>query len=145
MGKTHEALQRAEKEYQDGRVKTSPDIQKAIVLKRPSQLPIQAPSPNYEQVKARLITQFLDKSIKTILVTSTAPGDGASTTAVGLATTLAGDCRLRVLLIDVNLRSPSLHDVFNIEYGQGLWSLLMKKKSEKWSIFRKQESIRSYP
>ncbi len=139
MGKTHEALIRAEKEYKKMMVEKPPDIQEALVPKKPSQLPVRAPLEKYQQIKVKLITRFPEMSIKTLMVTSTAHGDGSSTTAVGLATALARDCKLKVLLIDVNLRSPSLHEVFKIEYDQGLFNLLTRRNYEKSSIFRKKE------
>ncbi|KKK59613.1 hypothetical protein LCGC14_3032650, partial [marine sediment metagenome] len=91
----------------------------------------------YQQVKVKLITRFPDASIKTILITSTAHGDGSSTTAVGFATALARDCKLKVLLIDVNFRSPSLHEVFNIDHDQGLFDLLTRDNNDKPAIFKK--------
>ena len=135
MGKTHEALERAEKEYKKTLVETPPDYEKALVVKGPRQFPIQAPLDKYQEVKIKLITRFPEESIKTILFTGTAHGDGTSTTAVSFATTLARDCRLNVLLMDVNLRCPSLHDVFNIEPNHGLSTLLTGK--EKPPFFKK--------
>jgi len=139
LGKTHEALERAEKEYKEVMAEKPLETQQAMVPKKPELLPARAPLEIYQPVKTKLTTLFQEMSIKTILVTSTAHGDGSSTTAVGLATALARDCQLKVLLIDVNLRSPSLHEVFKIEYDQGLYSLLTRRNSEKSSIFRKQE------
>jgi capsular exopolysaccharide synthesis family protein len=127
MGRTHEALERAEKEYQETLVEKPLASETAVVPKRPKQYPIQAPLDRYQEVKIKLITCFPEESIKTILVTGTAHGDGASTTAVSFATTLARDCKLKVLLIDVNLRHPSLHEVFNIKYNKGLSNLLTDK------------------
>ncbi len=137
MGKTHEALERAEKEYRETLGEPPPDTEKAMALKRPRQLPAKAPLERYQQVKVKLITRFPEASIKTILVTSTAHGDGSSTTAVGFATALAQDCKLKVLLIDVNLRFPSLHEVFNIEHDQGLFNLLTRDNNDKPTIFKK--------
>ncbi len=136
MGKTHEALERAEKEYKKTLVETPPDSEKAVVVKGPRQFPIQAPLDRYQEVKIKLITRFPEESIKTILFTGTAHGNGTSTTAVSFATTLARDCRLNVLLIDANLRSPRLHEVFNVEYNQGLADLLTNEE-EKSSLFKK--------
>ena len=136
MGKTHEALERAEKEYKKNFVETPLESENAVVVKGPRQFPIQAPMDRYQEVKIKLITRFPEESIKTILFTGTAHGDGTSTTAVSFATTLARDCRLNVLLIDANLRSPRLHEVFNIEYNQGLADLLTKEEV-KVSLFIK--------
>lgn len=94
----------------------------------PEQFPTQASSDRYQEVKTKLIARFPEKSIKTILITSATHGNGSSFTAVGFATTLARDYGLKVLLVDANLRSPRLHEVFNIHYDQGLSNLLTKKE-----------------
>lgn len=57
----------------------------------------------------------LDRPLKTILVTSSVPGEGKSFTALNLATALAQTGR-KVLLIDADLRQPAIH-----RYG-GLWN-----------------------
>jgi capsular exopolysaccharide synthesis family protein len=55
------------------------------------------------------------------------PGEGATTTATLLASVLAAGSRSRVLLIDANLRTPSLAELFNLTGdGRGLTDLLIK-------------------
>ena len=102
----------------------------------PEQFPTQASSDRYQEVKTKLIARFPEKSIKTILITSATHGDGSSFTAVGFATTLARDYGLKVLLVDANLRSPRLHEVFNMEHNQGLSDLLTNEE-EKSLLFKK--------
>ncbi|RZB33528.1 MAG: hypothetical protein SRB2_03957 [Desulfobacteraceae bacterium Eth-SRB2] len=70
------------------------------------------------------------------MITGAAHGDGTSFTASSFATTLARDCRLKVLLIDANLRFPTLHEVFKIDYNQGLSNLMTQEKEEA-SFFKK--------
>ena len=60
---------------------------------------------------------------RTLLVTSAAPGEGKSTTAVELARNIAQLGR-RVALIDADLRSPSLHKLFDKSNAVGLSSVL---------------------
>ena len=60
---------------------------------------------------------------RTIAVTSTRPSEGKSTTAFALAVTLARTNR-RVLLIDADMRSPSVHHTLGIENGPGLSNYL---------------------
>jgi non-specific protein-tyrosine kinase len=59
----------------------------------------------------------------TILVTSHSKGDGKSTVASNLATELAKSGHL-VLLVDADLRSPSVHRMFGVDGGAGLSNLL---------------------
>lgn len=64
------------------------------------------------------------EGVKTILVTSPAPGDGKSTTASNLAITLA-QAGLRTLLLDADLRKPTQHKIFEISDQQGLSSVIL--------------------
>ena len=135
MGKTHEALERAEKEYQENYLETVDGSDKFVVSKKPGKFPMQLSSDRYQEVKTKLITSFPIGSVKTILFTGTVQGDGCTTTAASFANTLAQNCRLNVLLIDANLRSPKLHEVFNVQYNQGLADLLTLE--EGISLFKK--------
>ena len=70
----------------------------------------------------------MDKEIKSIVVTSPEPSDGKSTTAANLAIVLAQQGK-HVLLVDADLRKPSVHYAFNISNIDGLTSVLTKKIS----------------
>jgi polysaccharide biosynthesis transport protein len=59
-----------------------------------------------------------------ILVTSSLPGEGKSTCAVGLADAF-GKMGLKVLLIDADLRKPTLHKRFNLRNDRGLTNYLI--------------------
>ena len=124
MGKTHEALERAEKEYQASLPKASRELDTAPGTKAPQQAFYQVDTERYQDLKVNLLTRYPDTSIKTILFTATNHGDGASTTAINFATTLAKDCQLKVLLVDVNLKTHTLHGVLHIEENKGLSNLL---------------------
>jgi capsular exopolysaccharide synthesis family protein len=62
-------------------------------------------------------------SLKSVMITSALPDEGKSALALGLAMS-AARLHKRVLLIDANLRAPSLHDQLNLPNEQGLSSLL---------------------
>lgn len=64
-----------------------------------------------------------DGAPKTIAVTSAQPAEGKSTTAVALAVKLARTGR-RVLLVDGDLRNPSLHRVLGVQNTSGLSNIL---------------------
>jgi protein-tyrosine kinase len=127
MGKTHEALERAEKEYQKKIIKLPDDSQTEVTVKKSDPLIERLVSDRYHEVKGKLITCFPERNIKRILITGVAEGQGTSTTTVGFATALARDCRLKVLLIDANLRSPSLHKFFKIARNKGLSNILTEQ------------------
>lgn len=62
-------------------------------------------------------------ALKSLMVTSALPDDGKSALALGLAMS-AARLHKRVLLIDANLREPSLHKQLNLPNEQGLSTLL---------------------
>lgn len=76
--------------------------------------------------RLRTNLQFIDASSrpKSIVVTSSLPGEGKSTTAANLALAMA-DAGSRVVLIDADLRRPTLARVLGIEGGVGLTTLLI--------------------
>jgi capsular exopolysaccharide synthesis family protein len=60
---------------------------------------------------------------RTFAVTSTRPAEGKSTTALALATTLARSHR-KVLLVDGDMRSPSVHHLGGVDHNRGLSNFL---------------------
>lgn len=70
-----------------------------------------------------LLTDF-DRRVHSLLITSASPGEGKSTVAAHLALTHAAQ-RQRTLLIDGDLRRPSLHRRFQMPASIGLSSVLM--------------------
>jgi Mrp family chromosome partitioning ATPase/uncharacterized protein involved in exopolysaccharide biosynthesis len=63
-------------------------------------------------------------SMKTLVVTSSSPGEGKTMTAANLSVTFAYD-GLRVLLIDCDVRRPRQHTLFQVPRAPGLMELLM--------------------
>jgi polysaccharide biosynthesis transport protein len=61
--------------------------------------------------------------MRTLVVTSAAPGEGKTLTAANLSVTFAYD-GLRVLLIDCDVRRPKLHGLFQVPRAPGLMELL---------------------
>jgi len=138
MTKKYGNLKRAEKEYKKNLGKTSNDLLKAKETNGANPIPRQPQYNRYQEINAKLITRFSKESIKSIMFTSTAHGDGSSFTAVSFARTLARDSRLNVLLIDANLRLPGLHEIFNIKYKKG-WSNLLTQDKDKTFFLKKWE------
>lgn len=78
---------------------------------------------SYRRVAANL--QFLDASrpLRAMVVSSTVPGEGKSTTAINLALVMA-EKRASVLLVDADLRSPSVAEMCGLEAAAGLSTVL---------------------
>ncbi|NUN65101.1 polysaccharide biosynthesis tyrosine autokinase [Pseudanabaena biceps] len=69
-----------------------------------------------------------DISVRSLVITSALPGEGKSTIAIGLATS-AARLHKRVLLVDADMRSPTLHKKLNLPNERGLSTLLASKGS----------------
>ena len=80
----------------------------------------------YRTIRTNLHFASIDKELNTIMVTSAGPGDGKSTTAANLAVTFAQQGK-RVLLVDADLRKPTVHYTFNLTNSFGLTSVLTKQ------------------
>jgi receptor protein-tyrosine kinase len=83
--------------------------------------------------------------IKSVIVTSPSPGDGKTHVAINLALTLSDSFRRRVLLIDADLRRPSLHRVFSVPNTQGLSEALKAKTDEKVAAVQISETLTLLP
>ena len=66
--------------------------------------------------------------VRTLMVTSSVPNEGKSTTAANLAVTLA-DTGARVLLVDTDLRRPSVARLLGLEGAAGLTTVLLGRAS----------------
>jgi capsular exopolysaccharide synthesis family protein len=77
----------------------------------------------YRSLRTSIQFSGVDGTPRTILVTSSEPGEGKSTTAFKLALDL-GALGAKVLLIDADLRKPSLHRYFATDHAIGLSNVL---------------------
>ncbi|KGA95769.1 tyrosine protein kinase [Alkalihalobacillus alcalophilus ATCC 27647 = CGMCC 1.3604] len=84
-------------------------------------------SEQFRTIRTNIEFSSVDKQIKTLLVTSPGPGEGKTTTAANLAIVLAQNGN-SVLLIDADLRKPTVHHTFGVLNTRGLTSLLTKKE-----------------
>ncbi len=75
-------------------------------------------------VRTNLLFMSPDHPLKKILVTSSGPQEGKTTTATSLAITMAGSGN-RVLLVDADMRRPRVHRIFGIANEVGLSSLIL--------------------
>lgn len=94
----------------------------------------------------RTNVKFLDKekSIKTIMLTSNDANEGKSLTAINLASVMS-DSGDRVVLIDADLRKPSLHKFFKKDRIPGLVELLAGKVKLRSVIKRVKDNLYLIP
>ena len=81
--------------------------------------PFDPATESYRHLLTRLIRGEGEGIPKRIMFTSANPGEGKTTTLANLAVT-AAQLRKRVLVIDADLRRPTLHKLFNIAPSPGL-------------------------
>jgi succinoglycan biosynthesis transport protein ExoP len=77
-----------------------------------------------------------DKVLRVIALTSTVELEGKSTASVLLAQTLA-ELGQRVLLVDADLRRPSLHRLIGVKNGEGLYNLLTEPSLDPVRLIRR--------
>ncbi len=105
MGKIYEALNKAEKEFQKSSGEKRFDPAEKYLPATTVTTGMQIPVSRVADLKSKLLTRYAGDAVKTILVTGTASGSGASTTSIDLATDLTKDL-IKVLLMDANFRTP---------------------------------------
>jgi polysaccharide biosynthesis transport protein len=75
-------------------------------------------------IRTNVLFMSPGRPLRTIVVTSSGPGEGKTTAAAALAETMAHSGN-RVLVIDADMRRPRLHKVFSLENHSGLFSLIL--------------------
>lgn len=83
-------------------------------------------SEQYRTIRTNIQFSTVDHELRSILVTSSVPGDGKSTTVANLAVVFAQQGK-KVLLIDGDLRKPTVHYTFQIPNTIGLTNVLTKQ------------------
>ncbi len=73
----------------------------------------------FRSLRTNIEFASVEKSLKTIMITSPGTEDGKTTLAVNLALMMAQDDR-RVMLVDGDLRRPNLHELFKLPVQPGL-------------------------
>jgi exopolysaccharide/PEP-CTERM locus tyrosine autokinase len=131
MGKMFEALHKAEKdriqEPQEEPVKTTGDggvlDNKLVSFFEPGSIVAE----QFRKLRTYLLRPGLQNPPKTILVTSAFSGEGKSLIAINLAISIAVELHSYALLVDCDLRNPTLSRWFGLQEAKGLSDYLLEK------------------
>lgn len=93
---------------------------RVLYLHRPGSREAEA----YRSLRTTLFFSTKESKEKVIQVSSSEPGDGKSTTTANLAVAIAQSGK-RVLLIDADMRRPTVHELFGLAQQDGLSDLLV--------------------
>jgi len=96
------------------------DSKRKLVAKYDPKSPI---SEQYRTIRTNILYSSVDEEIRSIMVTSSGPGEGKSTTTANLAVVFAQQGKT-VLLVDADLRKPTVHYTFKLENTTGLTTIL---------------------
>lgn len=107
-----------------------------VTRKMPRSLSAEA----YRSLRTSIKFASVDKQVKTIVVTSSVMAEGKSTVSGNLACILSQD-GARVLVIDCDLRKPSIHYNFFISNGEGLTDALVGDCDLKSVVKKVDESL----
>jgi capsular exopolysaccharide synthesis family protein len=102
-----------------------PWVSPSVAMQDNTKLPKAANAEEYEKIRTSML-RYADGTGSTIMFSSCSEGDGVSTSAAHFAIAMAKSSQAKVLLLEANLRSPSLGNKFDSRYGYDLLSLLCK-------------------
>jgi capsular exopolysaccharide synthesis family protein len=115
--------------------------EKLVVGNRIPPLPLE----QYRKLAASLHHAQADHGLRVVMVTSALATEGKTLTATNLALTLAESYRRRVLLVDADLRRPSLHEVFQVPNVAGLSDGLKGNDDRKLSLIQISPTLTLLP
>lgn len=91
--------------------------------------PKSSPAEAFRILRTNILAQQKQGQANTILITSSGPKEGKSTTQANLASALA-QMDSKVILLDLDLRRPVVHKIFGFEKENGMSDFLMQEKAD---------------
>lgn len=95
----------------------------------------------YRSLRTSIEYSNLDGKLKVILITSTQQNEGKSTVASNLAISFSRLPDKKILLIDGDLRNPSIHRIFKISNSNGMMSVLKGDKDLKSMVYSLNDKL----
>jgi capsular exopolysaccharide synthesis family protein len=134
-------------EYMDDTIKDPDDVQRIMgstalgliariaPIAQPTDAVVAATYPKssiaeaYRVLRTNIQFAALDNPATSLLVTSTSPQEGKSTTLANLGVAIAQGGK-RTLLVDTDMRRPTIHKLFGLTNKQGLTNLLLTDRPD---------------
>ncbi|MFJ8459905.1 CpsD/CapB family tyrosine-protein kinase [Lysinibacillus xylanilyticus] len=85
------------------------------------------PSEQFRTIRTNIKFAQPNQDVKTILVTSSIPGEGKSTNAANIGVVFSQEEK-KVLIVDADMRKPTLHHTFHLANSVGLSSILSRQE-----------------
>lgn len=79
----------------------------------------------YKMLRTQVLQRMVARNWNALAVTSPVPGDGKTLTSINLAISLARELHHTVLLVDLDLRNPSVHRYFGLAPRHGIEDYLL--------------------
>lgn len=99
---------------------------------------------SYRTLRTNIQYSSFDNPVKSIVITSSEPGEGKSTTSANLALSFAQDGK-RVIIIDCDLRKPVVHKNFRISNSIGLSEFLIGKAEFSKVVYKHESGLHVLP
>lgn len=109
-----------------------------IVANRPKS----SVSESLKIIRTNLQFSAVDQKIKSIMVTSSIPGEGKSFTAANLAVAYA-QVGTKVLLVDCDMRRGRQHEIFEFDNENGLSNLLIDDIKNNYNEYIKKTEVKN--
>lgn len=98
----------------------------------------------YRRLTTKLHHAQLERQVKRLMVISAAASEGKTLTSINIALTLSRSHKRRVLMIDADLRRPSLHEAFGVPGEPGLREAVLRP-SERAPIIQFDDHLALLP
>jgi protein-tyrosine kinase len=79
-------------------------------------------------LRIQILNRMSEEGKNTLMITSARPGEGKTLTAINLAISFSHQFNKTVLLVDTDIKKPTVHKYLGLEEGPGLADCLVEKK-----------------
>ena len=99
----------------------------------------------YRTIRSNIVFSDVDNKIKTILFTSTKQNEGKSTLTSNIAYSFSKLENCKVLVVDMDLRNPTVHKIFEVSNTYGLMDNLKNDRTLEKCVHKIEENIHVLP